>query len=82
MQENTRVLDRTSSQAQCARGIEKWAGGAVETIVINLRVPDTEVTRLRHLGEEEAEEDVERQLIMLGLAAGAFARGGAARSLG
>jgi hypothetical protein len=55
----------------------------VQTIVINLRVPDTEVTRLRHLGEEEAEEDVERrQLIMLGLAAGAFARGGAARSLG
>jgi hypothetical protein len=35
----------------------------VQTIVINLRVPDTEVTRLRHLGEEEAEEDVERQLI-------------------
>ena len=32
--ENTRVLDRTSSQAQCARGIKKWAGGAVETIVI------------------------------------------------
>ena len=27
------------------------------------RLPDTEVTRLRHLGEEEAEEDVERQLI-------------------
>ena len=46
------------------------------------RLPVTEVTRLRHLGEEEAEEDVERQLIMLGLAAGAFARGGAARSLG
>ena len=54
----------------------------MQTIVINLRVPGTEVTRLRHLGEEEAEEDVERQLIMLGLAAGAFARGGAARSLG
>ena len=27
------------------------------------RLPDTEVTRLRHLGEEEAEEGVERQLI-------------------
>ena len=54
----------------------------MQTIVINLRVPDTEVTRLRHLGEEEAEEDVERQLIMLGLAAGAFARSLGCRSLG
>ena len=27
------------------------------------RLPVTEVTRLRHLGEEEAEKDVERQLI-------------------